>query len=136
MNDAPTGAATIESKPCPEGGEVTFSRAELTAGVSDVDGGALSVLTVDTPTANGGAVVIVGDGVKYTARAGFFGTDVFTFTLSDGNGGNLPRTATVTVGEWAWMCALVRKLACGALLRRVLPERALGRPAQLLRSGA
>lgn len=100
MNDAPTGAANIGPKPCPEGGDVTFDLAELTAGVSDIDGGALRVLAVITPTANIAAVAIVGDSVKYTAPVGFFGTDVFTFTLSDGSGGTLTRTASVIVGAW------------------------------------
>jgi hypothetical protein len=100
VNDAPTGAATVASKPCPQGGEVTFNLTELTSGVTDVDGGALRVSAVSSPTANGGIVAIVAGDVKYTGAPGFSGIDTFTFTLSDGNGGTLTRSAGVVVGAW------------------------------------
>jgi D-serine deaminase-like pyridoxal phosphate-dependent protein len=105
VNDPPTGTTTIASKPCAEGGEVTFDLTELTTGVNDVDGGALSVSAVVSPTPGGGTVAIVAGGVKYTDTARFLGTDTFTFTLSDGNGGNITRTAGVDVGArgGAWV---------------------------------
>lgn len=101
MNDAPTDVAAMAFKPCPEGGAVNLTLADLATGVSDVDGGALSVSAVSNPSANGGTVAIVADGVMYTAAPDFFGNDTFTVTLSDGNGGTLTRTAGVVVGVWA-----------------------------------
>jgi VCBS repeat-containing protein len=48
-------------------------------------------------TQNGGTVVIAADGksVRYTPAASFTGTDSYSYTISDGNGGS--DTATVTV---------------------------------------
>ena len=46
-----------------------------------------------------GSVAITGGGtaVSYTPNANFFGTDSFTYTVSDGNGGTDTATVTVTV---------------------------------------
>ena len=60
---------------------------------SDPDGDPLTVIAVSTP-ANGTAVINGDYTVTYTPNAGFFGTDTFTYTISDGL---LTDTATVTV---------------------------------------
>src|SRR5207244_5512727 len=64
-------------------------------------------LTVSGKT-NGehGSVSIAGDSlsVTYTPTTGYTGTDQFTTTLSDGNGGTVTQTVYVTVyeaGQWA-----------------------------------
>ncbi len=62
---------------------------------SDPDGDALTITTVGTP-ANGTAS-IAGTAVNYTPRAGFVGTDSFTYSISDGRGGTAQATVTVTV---------------------------------------
>ena len=45
----------------------------------------------------GGTVQVVGNQVRYTPPADFFGTDTFTYDISDGNGGSAMATVTVTV---------------------------------------
>ena len=60
---------------------------------SDADGDSLAVTGVSAP-ANGTAVVM-GARVRYTPNASFTGTDRFSYTVIDGNGGNA--TAQVKV---------------------------------------
>jgi outer membrane protein OmpA-like peptidoglycan-associated protein len=64
---------------------------------SDPDNDRLTVTAVGTP-ANGSTAIVAG-GVSYTPRAGFVGTDTFSYTISDGNGGTAQATVTVTVTE-------------------------------------
>jgi hypothetical protein len=45
-----------------------------------------------------GTVVRVGNNLVYTALAGPAGVDIFTYTITDGNGGNATGTVNVTVG--------------------------------------
>ena len=63
---------------------------------SDVDGDTLTVTAVGAP-ANGVAATD-GSQITYTPAADFYGTDVFTYTVSDGNGGLATAAITVTVG--------------------------------------
>lgn len=61
---------------------------------SDVDGDTLSVQTTSSPAH--GVAVISGNGtITYTPNANFYGSDEFTYTISDANGGS--HTATVNV---------------------------------------
>ncbi len=60
-------------------------------------GETLSVSAVSTPSNGTAAIVLSGGAVSYTPSANFFGTDSFTYTLSDGNGGTDTATVTVTV---------------------------------------
>ncbi len=66
-----------------------------------VDGSSLETLRVTAvgPTGNGGTVTIGSSGlnVQYTPRAGFTGTDTFTYTLGDGRGGTVNATVSVNV---------------------------------------
>ena len=52
-----------------------------------------------TYTDNGGKLDLVGDEVKYTPRAGFFGVDKFSYTITDENGDASPAEVTITVTE-------------------------------------
>lgn len=62
-------------------------------------GETLRVLSVSAGSAGGTiAVASSGNGVLYTPRLGFTGTETFTYTLSDGNGGTDTASVTVTVG--------------------------------------
>jgi large repetitive protein len=61
---------------------------------SDADGDALSIISVGNPAR--GTVSIERDGLRYEAFPSSSGTDRFTYTLSDGNGGTA--AAEVTVG--------------------------------------
>ena len=65
---------------------------------SDPDGDTLSVVSAAQPSK--GSVAVNADGsITYTPRKGFVGTDSFTYTISDGNGGEDTATVTVTVPE-------------------------------------
>lgn len=62
---------------------------------SDPDGDALRVVAV-SGAAHGNAVANAG-GVVYTPSAGYLGDDTFTYTISDGRGGEASATVHVTV---------------------------------------
>ena len=66
---------------------------------SDLDGDTLTVTSVTAPT--NGTSSNSGNGVVYTPRAGFFGTDTFSYTISDGKGGSASAIITVTVADLA-----------------------------------
>jgi hypothetical protein len=57
--------------------------AKLLANDSSPIGGTLSITGVSSPTAAGGTAVLSGPSITYTPKAGFFGSDSFTYTLSD-----------------------------------------------------
>ena len=63
---------------------------------SDPDGDTLTIVAVGLPD-QGGALVNNGDGLSYTPAADFYGGEVFTYTISDGNGGFASAWVTVTV---------------------------------------
>ncbi len=62
---------------------------------SDPDGDALSVIAVGMPSH--GSVSLSGDVVTYTPASGFSGPDTFTYTVSDGRGGEGTATVRITV---------------------------------------
>jgi M6 family metalloprotease-like protein len=63
---------------------------------SDPDGDSLTVSGVSQPAH--GLAEVNGDGsITYTPDAGFFGTDAFTYTISDGRGGSSSATVSVNV---------------------------------------
>lgn len=59
---------------------------------SDIDGDSLSIVSIEG--VGNGTTVISGTTILYTPASGFFGTDTFTYTISDGV---LMGTATITV---------------------------------------
>ncbi|MDT7855729.1 Ig-like domain-containing protein [Rubrivirga sp. S365] len=61
----------------------------------DVDGDALTVASVSAPAS--GRAAVEGGAVRYAPDAGFVGTDTFTYTVADGQGGAAEATVTVTV---------------------------------------
>ena len=63
---------------------------------NDPDGHSLTVASVAQP-ANGTAAIGGGQMVTYSPRAGFTGTDGFTYTVSDGHGGTAVGAVSVTV---------------------------------------
>jgi uncharacterized repeat protein (TIGR01451 family) len=87
VNDAPVAvddtAQTLED---------TAVDIDVLANDYDIDGDDLSIISVGLPQY--GAAAEVAGMVRYTPAADFFGTDVFTYTISDGE---LTDTATVTV---------------------------------------
>lgn len=62
---------------------------------SDPDGDSLTIASVSAP-AHGGAVALGGQ-VTYSPAAGYTGADSFSYTISDGRGGNATATVSVTV---------------------------------------
>ena len=92
VNDAPDAGA-IPPQTVDEDG--TIAGLDLTAGASDVEGDAVTLIGA---TAANGTVQINPDGtVNYTPLADFNGDDTITYTLSDGNGGTTTATVAVTV---------------------------------------
>ncbi|MEZ5534645.1 MAG: Ig-like domain-containing protein [Thiolinea sp.] len=68
---------------------------------SDPDGDTLIIESVDNQSQQGGSLSISYGKVLYTPPAGFKGTDSFSYTISDGNGGKATATVTVVVGDSA-----------------------------------
>src|SRR5690606_17451754 len=66
---------------------------------SDPDNDVLSIIEVGA--AASGTAVISGERITYTPAPGFIGSDSFTYTISDGNGGSMTATVRVTVAQAA-----------------------------------
>ncbi len=64
---------------------------------SDPDGDPLAVASITQPT-NGVAVLNTGGAITYTPKAGFSGSDAFSYAVSDGRGGTATATVSLTVG--------------------------------------
>ena len=89
VNDAPAlgnDAATVA--------EDSFVSIDVLANDSDIDGGTLSIVSTSVPTS--GTATIVNGQVVYTPGPNYNGGDSFTYTASDGQGGQA--VATVTIG--------------------------------------
>jgi VCBS repeat-containing protein len=71
---------------------------EDTLTVSAVNGSAAGVGTA-VATDHGTVTVNANGSYTYTPAANYFGTDSFTYTVSDGRGGTSTATATITVAE-------------------------------------
>ncbi|MBN1888707.1 MAG: DUF11 domain-containing protein [Thermoflexales bacterium] len=95
INDPPAvtddEAYTLENTP------VTV---DVLANDEDVDGGTLSLVAVGVP-ANGQAALSGGGWVVYTPTFDFYGTEVFTYMVGDGQGGFSLGRVTVTVAPLA-----------------------------------
>ncbi|QHS63610.1 Ig-like domain-containing protein [Chitinophaga agri] len=89
VNDAPTGTGDTRTTTIntPVTGVVTGT---------DVDGDVLTY-TLGTAPANGSAVVNTDGTYTYTPDPGFSGADSFTIVISDGNGGSVTVTVSITV---------------------------------------
>src|SRR5262249_31334165 len=74
-------------------GPVTIN---VLANDSDPDGDALTVTEVSLP-AHGSAVINADGTLTYTSNPDFSGTDTFSYTVSDGQGGTASAIVTVTV---------------------------------------
>jgi subtilisin family serine protease len=92
VNDPPNAVNDVVSTPYQTAVTVT-----VLANDTDVDGGALSVVSASDPV-NGSAAVNANGTITYTPNAGFSGVDAFTYTASDGAGGSDSATVSVTVG--------------------------------------
>jgi hypothetical protein len=74
---------------------------DVLANDSDPDGDALSVISVGAATAaQNGTTTLNSDGtVTYTPDAGYSGSDSFSYTVSDGNGGEATANVDISVAE-------------------------------------
>jgi len=64
---------------------------------SDPDGDTISVTGVSVSPANGDVVLNADGSFSYTPAAGFSGTDIFEYTITDNAGGVAAATVEVTV---------------------------------------
>jgi hypothetical protein len=68
----------------------------LLANDTDVDGDALKIIAL-TPSTHGTATLNTDGTVRYVPNPDFHGTDTFTYTISDDNGGTSTGTVTINV---------------------------------------
>jgi hypothetical protein len=95
VNDPPM--ATTDSKSTNEDVPLIFASSTLTVNDTDVDGDGLTVAAV-TPGPNTHGTAILANGmVTYTPAPNYYGPAEFNYTLSDGHGGEVTSTVTVTV---------------------------------------
>ncbi len=81
----------------PIGSSMKVDQQKITGNDSDIDGDTLNIIAVGSPTEHG-ATVIFGEGIiLYTPPANFNGSDSFTYTISDGQGGIATGTVLVKV---------------------------------------
>ncbi len=83
----------------PQGQEIKVLAEKLLRNDSDPDGDPLTLVSVSSPSAQGGTVSLAGPWVVYTPPSGYNGTDTFTYTISDGRGGTAAATVTVSVQD-------------------------------------
>jgi hypothetical protein len=116
VNDAPIATGAVAAKTVAEDGSVTFSLEELKANTFDAEGDSLRLRSVGAAT-NGVAVIpdTQPPTIVFTPASNFNGQAGFTFVLSDGNGGELQRSASITFCEYA--AAGPRQMARGAAAR-------------------
>ncbi|WP_022950764.1 Ig-like domain-containing protein [Leucothrix mucor] len=90
VNTAPI--ATNDSRTTPQDTPITI---DVMSNDSDPDGDSISIESTNSPI--NGTAVISGDSIVYTPKPGFFGSDIFDYTITDGNGGTQTATVMVTV---------------------------------------
>ena len=77
---------------------VTILPSDLLANDSDPDGDTPQFVAVDANSTTNGTLQVNGDGsFAYTPNENFFGTDSFTYGISDGNGGTAQATVNINV---------------------------------------
>jgi hypothetical protein len=79
----------------------TSSRLDVLS--NDIEGGGSTLLTDSIPSgpSNGTTQITTDNQILYTPETGFDGTDEFTYTVSDGNGGTASAAVEVTVNPQA-----------------------------------
>ncbi|WP_336605417.1 tandem-95 repeat protein [Stutzerimonas stutzeri] len=97
VNDAPV--ANTDSFVTQEDVPLTLSLSDLTGNDTDIDGDTLSVVLVSAP--QHGTLGYANGALTFTPDANYSGPASFTYTVSDGKGGQTQGTASVTVGAVA-----------------------------------
>ena len=90
VNDAPVAAADTATT-----AEDVSTLVNVLANDTDIDGGALVISAVDTPSH--GTTAIESGQVRYTPALDYFGPDSFSYTVSDGAGGSATASVSMTV---------------------------------------
>ena len=98
INDDPMAVndafATDEDTPY----TATLGVNDLLLNDTDLDGDTLTVNTTPVSGPSNGTLVLNGDGTfTYTPNATFYGSDLFVYEVSDGNGGTAQATVNITV---------------------------------------
>jgi len=93
VNDAPVAENDLVSATLTE--PATF---DVLANDSDLDGDTLALTGVTTP-GNGTAQILDGGRIIYTPFENFIGTDSFTYSVADGQGGTASATVFVSVQQ-------------------------------------
>lgn len=86
--------ANVDVLATTQGVPLNFSEALLLQNDTDPDGHPLTITTVSTSSSQGGTI---SGNYLYTPLASFSGTDTFSYTVSDGNGGAATGSVIVTV---------------------------------------
>ncbi|OAN43014.1 hypothetical protein A6A04_09975 [Paramagnetospirillum marisnigri] len=94
VNDGPTNAG-VDLGDMAEDGSITFTRDQLLANASDIDGDTLSVSNLSV--ANGQLTENADGTFTFTPDANFNGSVEVTYTVSDGQGGTVAGSATLDV---------------------------------------
>ncbi|VAW33363.1 T1SS secreted agglutinin (RTX), partial [hydrothermal vent metagenome] len=94
-NDPPTAVNDSDSVVEDSG----TTQIDVLANDSDPDAGDTLSISAVGATDNGGTAVSNAGQIDYTPALNFVGTEVFTYTISDGNGGSNTATVTVSVSE-------------------------------------
>jgi hypothetical protein len=89
--------ANADAKKADENVALTFAASDLLANDTDADGDVITLTGVGASSANGGTVTFSSGQITYTAATNFYGSDTFTYSISDGTGGTATGTVTVTV---------------------------------------
>ncbi|QGY40221.1 tandem-95 repeat protein [Pseudodesulfovibrio cashew] len=98
VNDDPTVSDTAALSMDEDSGSITISEADILAGAADIDGDTVSVATIALTNAGDGTLTDNGDGTwTFTPAANFNGTVDYSFTVTDGAGGEATGSGSVVV---------------------------------------
>ena len=93
---------------------IEISANDLTDNDVNTPGGRdLDVVGLDTSQTVGALSLNASGNLEYTAASGFLGTDVFSYTVSDGNGGTDTATVSVTVSAAPNQAPVVSAITAG-----------------------
>ena len=70
---------------------------DVLANDTDPDGDSLSIIAFSDP--ENGTISQEGSNLRYTPNENFYGTDIFTYEITDGNEGSATATVTITVNK-------------------------------------